>query len=188
MIKLTHHSLTKGHLVNKRKSQSGFAHLAIIIVLVVALLGALGYIYWQNFMQPKTDDNKSSNATSATITENGVTLTISKNIGPVGTVVQVSISGLPADTTPPFAGLNFLASNGGGTTGYDISIDTRTLNSGAYQTDYTIPAQISLGAEPPATPTPTGLSYINLGYTDPVARNNQQPSDKELKVPFTVTK
>ncbi|MEI7689977.1 MAG: hypothetical protein WCI79_03370 [Candidatus Saccharibacteria bacterium] len=36
----------------KQQKQSGFAHLAIIIVLVVALFGALGFVYWQNFMQP----------------------------------------------------------------------------------------------------------------------------------------
>jgi hypothetical protein len=128
-----------------------------------------------------------SKAIPASVTENGVTLTISKNSGPAGTVVQVSISGLPANTTPPFAGLNFLASNGGGTTGYDVNIDTRTLKNGTYQTDYTIPVQISLGSEPPATSTPVGLSYIKLNYTDPTAYKNQQPSDKILKVPFTVT-
>jgi hypothetical protein len=43
--------------VNKKQSQSGFAHLAIIIVLVVALLGSLGFVFWQNFMQPKPVDN-----------------------------------------------------------------------------------------------------------------------------------
>lgn len=39
--------------MNKNKKQSGFAHLAIIIILAVALLGTLGFLYWQNFMQPK---------------------------------------------------------------------------------------------------------------------------------------
>jgi len=44
----------KGHLVNKKQSQSGSAHLVIIIVLVIALLGALGYVFYINFMQPKS--------------------------------------------------------------------------------------------------------------------------------------
>ncbi|MEI7539830.1 MAG: hypothetical protein WCJ36_03675, partial [Candidatus Saccharibacteria bacterium] len=39
--------------MNKRQSQSGSAHLIIIIVLVVALLGALGYVFYLNFMQQK---------------------------------------------------------------------------------------------------------------------------------------
>ena len=38
-----------------KKTQSGFAYLVIIIViLAVAVVGLLGYVFWQNFMQPKT--------------------------------------------------------------------------------------------------------------------------------------
>lgn len=36
--------------MNKNKSQSGSLHLIIVIVLTVALLGALGFIFWQNFI------------------------------------------------------------------------------------------------------------------------------------------
>jgi len=59
--------------VDKKQSQSGFAHLAIIIVLVVALIGALGFVYWQNFMQPKASDEnvvatKTADDTTTTIT------------------------------------------------------------------------------------------------------------------------
>lgn len=57
--------------MNKQKRQSGFAHLAILTVIVtVSLIGALGFIYYQNFIQKKdgvskvdtndkTNDNKS---------------------------------------------------------------------------------------------------------------------------------
>ena len=65
MINLIYNSFMKGYLMNKQKSQSGFAHLAIIIVLIVALLGTLGFVYWQNFMQTKT-----SNTAQKTPTEN----------------------------------------------------------------------------------------------------------------------
>jgi len=37
----------------KSRNQSGSAHVVIIIVLVVVLIGALGFIFWQNFI--KTD-------------------------------------------------------------------------------------------------------------------------------------
>jgi len=48
--------------VNK-KTQSGFAHLMIVvIILAVALVGTLGFVFWQNFMQPKTDSAKSGNS------------------------------------------------------------------------------------------------------------------------------
>lgn len=36
--------------MNKTLSQKGSAHIVIIIILVVALLGTLGFIFWQNFI------------------------------------------------------------------------------------------------------------------------------------------
>lgn len=52
--------------MKKYKSQSGFAHLAILtIAITVALVGALGYIYWQNFLQSKKQvvaDSKNSSS------------------------------------------------------------------------------------------------------------------------------
>jgi len=41
--------------VNKKQSQSGSAHLVVIIVLVAALIGALGFVFYQNFMVAKTE-------------------------------------------------------------------------------------------------------------------------------------
>jgi YD repeat-containing protein len=57
-------NLTKGHLVNKQKYQSGFAHhLIIIISIVVVVIGSLGYVYWKNFMQPKVTANNTTSVT-----------------------------------------------------------------------------------------------------------------------------
>lgn len=53
------------------KSQSGSAHLIIIIILVVALLGALGFVFWQNFVD-KAADSATTN-TSDTTTTNAAT-------------------------------------------------------------------------------------------------------------------
>jgi nitrate reductase NapE component len=68
----------KGHFMKQQK-QSGFAHLAIIIVLIVALLGALGFVYWQNFMQlkietpiPAIGDTPTSNLKTMSISEWGI--------------------------------------------------------------------------------------------------------------------
>lgn len=56
--------------MNKKQSQSGSIHLIIVIVLVVTLIGALGFIFWQNFMQPKTSDtNSSTTASTATVSD-----------------------------------------------------------------------------------------------------------------------
>jgi len=55
--------------VNKQKYQSGFAHnLIIIIAIVVVIIGSLGYVFWKNFMQPKsTADNTSITSPDGTI-------------------------------------------------------------------------------------------------------------------------
>lgn len=40
--------------MNKNESQSGSAHLALVIILIIALVGALGFIFYQNFVVSKT--------------------------------------------------------------------------------------------------------------------------------------
>ncbi len=61
--------------MNKKQSQKGSSHLILIIVLMVALLGALGYIFWQNFMQSKTNTSvtTSNNTSSDAVTKTTVT-------------------------------------------------------------------------------------------------------------------
>ncbi len=47
---------TKGYLVNKLTKQSGFAHIIVLtVILAVALIGTLGFVFWQNVMMPKTN-------------------------------------------------------------------------------------------------------------------------------------
>lgn len=38
----------------KKTPQKGSAHVAIIVILVVALLGTLGFVFWQNFIHKDT--------------------------------------------------------------------------------------------------------------------------------------
>ena len=65
--------------------QKGSAHVAIVIVLIVALLGALGFIFWQNFIrnEPATkkteavnikssDSDKVADSNSSTLYENDI--------------------------------------------------------------------------------------------------------------------
>jgi len=54
--------------MNKNKYQSGNVHFIIIIVLVVALLGALGLIFWQNFIQPKPGTSKTDSVKTPSTT------------------------------------------------------------------------------------------------------------------------
>lgn len=45
----------KGRLVNKQKFQSGFAHLIIFVVLVVALICGLGFVYYDNYADKNSE-------------------------------------------------------------------------------------------------------------------------------------
>jgi hypothetical protein len=47
------------YLVNKQKNQSGFSHLIIIVsILALSLVGLLGFVFWQNIIQPKDNNDK----------------------------------------------------------------------------------------------------------------------------------
>jgi len=51
--------------MKSRISQQGsVAHMAVVIVLVIALLGALGFIFWQNFLRSQSSEKSASEATS----------------------------------------------------------------------------------------------------------------------------
>ena len=41
-------------MIKNSQNQTGSAHVVVIIILVVAILGLLGFIFWQNFMMPNS--------------------------------------------------------------------------------------------------------------------------------------
>lgn len=45
----------KGHFMKNNNTQTGSIHLIITVVLVIALLGSLGFVFWQNVIQKKSD-------------------------------------------------------------------------------------------------------------------------------------
>lgn len=65
---------TKGYLVGKQKSESGSGHLVIVVFLVVALLGMLGFVFWQNYMKPKVNNNPTDAKTIVNTTANARTI------------------------------------------------------------------------------------------------------------------
>lgn len=67
--------------MKNKKSQSGSAHAIIVIILVIALLGSLGFIFWQNFVQSKnTPDQNKNNQTINKSTENSAKTNVSNEI------------------------------------------------------------------------------------------------------------
>lgn len=63
----------------KSRNQTGSAHIVIIIILVVALVGALGFVFWQNFMNKSAIVGNTNTSTSkAGDVSEAKTLTISE--------------------------------------------------------------------------------------------------------------
>lgn len=55
--------------MNNKQHQTGSSHLMIIIILVIALTGALGFVFWQNVIQKKADtSDKDISAKTESIT------------------------------------------------------------------------------------------------------------------------
>ncbi len=59
-------------MINKNLSQKGSAHVVIVVILVVALLGVLGFVFWQNFINKSssTDIDSTQNQPKTSNTNN----------------------------------------------------------------------------------------------------------------------
>jgi len=53
----------------KTRNQIGSAHVVIIVLLTVAVLGLLGFVFWQNFMGVKTSDTTKTETANKVFTE-----------------------------------------------------------------------------------------------------------------------
>lgn len=49
-----------------QSKQDGDAHIAIVLILVVVLIGTLGFVFWQNFVKkdPATDTAQTSSSSN----------------------------------------------------------------------------------------------------------------------------
>jgi hypothetical protein len=53
-------------MIKTPSKQTGSIHMVVIIILILALVGVLGFIFWQNFMQsPKADKDAQANQTDS---------------------------------------------------------------------------------------------------------------------------
>lgn len=65
--------------MKNKQSQSGSGHLIIVILIIVALIGAMGFVYWRNFMQvPASDISKDDTIKTTSDADTVKTLTISE--------------------------------------------------------------------------------------------------------------
>jgi cytoskeletal protein RodZ len=78
MVQLSHILFTKGHRVEIQKSQFGSAHL-IVIAIVIVLIGALGFVYWQNNIENKEVSVKNNPTVTKIDNDNSVANKIEDN-------------------------------------------------------------------------------------------------------------
>lgn len=84
------------------QKQSGSAHIIIIAVVGVAIVGAVGVLFWQNFVNNKTDNDKAAVVTDSESTKKQTTSPI-----PSTDPVAATKSGISkAMNTDTYAGLN----------------------------------------------------------------------------------
>src|SRR5687768_9094971 len=50
-------------MIKNSSRQNGSMHVVIIVILIVALLGALGFVFWQNFTQ-KSEEKTANQSTT----------------------------------------------------------------------------------------------------------------------------
>ncbi len=88
------------------RNQSGSAHVVIIIILVVALLGTLGFVFWQNFLAPK-DDKVTEQVTTQETTEAEITPEVDKiaaSKSEIAASMNNNYKGLSAHMISPIGG------------------------------------------------------------------------------------
>lgn len=81
--------------MKQNKYQSGSGHIVIIIALVVVLLGALGFVFWQSSTQSKDSNNTKDKSTISQITTSSQTsleTTLTPNLRSPETVVDEFLS------------------------------------------------------------------------------------------------
>jgi hypothetical protein len=79
-----------------KSKQQGSAHIIIVVILVLALLGALGFIFWQNFLNAKPEVTKVQTTVESTTT----TLKTGYAIDNWGVTIPVAGTGYEENTSP----------------------------------------------------------------------------------------
>jgi hypothetical protein len=141
--------------MKSRINQQGSTHVAIILVLVVALVGTLGFVFWQNFS--KTDVSDTPEASTETVNDNEPAIETVLNIPAGYTMYENEALGFSLsypsqwgdlrsiETQPNISrqganGENTTALAGSGDTAARISVYTKdsffTQNAAGYVTRY----------------------------------------------------
>lgn len=171
--------------MNKTKSQSGSVHLIIIAILSIALIGTLGFVFYQNFIQNKDSTTKTNEVKTTTKTETtAATKTAAPTIAP-GTVVSDFVTSYLSYMASPRDGhydLPFALQSSVVTDGLKARLSARTLSTvdafllvnGAMPSGFTIGNVVTTASKSSVTvnfvgPTPQSGSheiFYNLVLVD----------------------
>lgn len=146
-------NFTKGHLVNKQKYQSGFAHhLIIIVAIVVVIIGSLGYVYWKNFMQPKV----TTNATTSTTKLDGTILTTKLDADGKAITVTTTPDGTSTTAKPDGTVVVEKVNSDGTVTATETKSDGTTANE-------TVRQAVTAPETPNISVTGAGGTLVSIG-------------------------
>lgn len=106
--------------IMKHRLQSGSAHVVIIIILVTIVLGLLGFVFWQNFIDKKPSDTTTTR-TQAVKTDSSQTKTL--EIQPLGKTLNL--------TDASYSDIRYVATsvNVDDTNKYVIAVYSNDLNA-----------------------------------------------------------
>ena len=118
--------------MKKTTKEAGFSHIMIItVILAVGLVGALGFVFWQNFLQPKSDKGVANTTITAKSTSTANTPT-SQTTSPNSTTqhylqisqwgVKIPISGAVLNLTT--VDYSNYTSNGAAAALVNVSLDS----------------------------------------------------------------
>lgn len=109
-----------------KRYQPGNAHLLIMIISVLALISALGFIVWQNFMQSKTAIKKNTNNSTQKTTETLATIGNVLKIPNLG----IEIINIPATISDLNYSYSYHSESNLGSAGFGTKqLDTASMNT-----------------------------------------------------------
>jgi len=110
--------------------------------------------------------NSSTSGNNTTGSVNGASISISKNSGPVGTVVNVSVSGVSAPAQDCFVASILFRSSNPNYTGWPVQISSSQISAGGgnFSTTLTIPSQVTNVSNGSTIATPSGAGEIDVNF------------------------
>lgn len=153
-----------------------------LLFIILGLFG--GFLIWGVTPSEKNEMPQGNDYSNlATVSHDGITMTVMPSEGTTGTLVTLSIEGLQKNRNLSFATIAFKDSQGN-YANESITIDRGSLNKeGAYTTSFRIPQKVVIWNVPVQNPSSTTPIATGVGMFE---LNRDGSVEKTLSVPFLV--